>query len=107
VWSPQQIISLFRGGKGEQEPGGCLKISESARSAAKDGRIIFLQIKGGLVFSSNPVGERIWRGLADEKEPGTIIEEIRREFGVTREEVEADVNAFIAELEAQELVVRP
>jgi Coenzyme PQQ synthesis protein D (PqqD) len=71
---------------------------------AEDGLAI-LDFGRGIVFKANGVGSEIWRALFEERhDTGTVSRSIARRFGVPAEQVEGDVNVFLAQLEKEGLV---
>lgn len=83
-----------------QRPSPAVKVSIST-----DG-LVLLDVDGGVVLSSNPVGARIWQLL----ERGCALPEIARqladEYGVAEERAARDVEAFVAALTMRNLLVR-
>ena len=73
------------------------------------GEAILVPIKGKLadmqrIFALNPVGEFIWDEIDGSKTLQQISEDIRSRFDVTREDANADLEAFIAELLKEGLI---
>jgi len=56
------------------------------------------------IFALNPVGEFIWDEIDGSKTLQQISEDIRSRFDVTREDANADLEAFIAELLKEGLI---
>lgn len=74
------------------------------------GETFLVPIRGRLadmqkIFSLNPVGKFIWENLDGVKSLGEISEGIQSVFDVAKEEADADLGSFIAELREEELIV--
>jgi hypothetical protein len=74
------------------------------------GETILVPIRGSLadmqkIFSLNPIGEFIWQDLDGSRSLQQISEDIQSSFEVTKEEASADLEAFIAELLREGLIV--
>lgn len=73
------------------------------------GEAILVPIRGSLadmqkIFSLNPVGEVIWQELSGEKNLQQISESIQSLFDVPKDQADADVQEFIAELLKEGLI---
>ena len=73
------------------------------------GETILVPISGRLadmqmIFALNPVGEFIWEELDGSRTLQQIREDIQSSFDVAREEANADLEAFIAELLKEGLI---
>ena len=74
------------------------KVSEGIRSThGQDGAVV-LDIPQGQMFNLNFVGSRILELLKDGSAPLEIVDEIVREFGVSRHLAENDVQDFLQTL---------
>ena len=56
------------------------------------------------MLTLNPIGSLIWRQLCDGSSPERIAEQLARQFSIPRERALADVNEFVQQLEAQQLI---
>jgi Coenzyme PQQ synthesis protein D (PqqD) len=75
-----------------------LTISRSARlSKSSDGGIL-LDVDRGLVFSLNPVGNRIVELLQDKNDATHLANAIRQEFRISQEIARNDVADFLTAL---------
>jgi hypothetical protein len=80
------------------------KVSESVRSThGQDGAIV-LDIRQGQMFNLNFVGSRILELLKDGSAQPEIVDEIVREFGVSRHLAENDVRDFLQTLRKYRLI---
>lgn len=73
------------------------------------GETILVPIRGKLVdlqqiFSVNSVGAHIWRELDGARTLATIRDSVVETFEVEREQADADIQEFVAELMAADLV---
>ena len=75
-------------------------------SEVLDGRAMLVAPDGTELITLNPTGTAVWDALADASEPGVIaarLQETRTD--VPLDVLEADVRAFLTELEEAALVV--
>ena len=72
-------------------------------SVSGDG-LVLLDVTGGLVLSSNPVGARIWQLLEQRHACTDIARRLAGEYAIPFERAERDVAAFVAALIARGLV---
>jgi len=66
--------------------------------------MVLLDARNGTYYGLDPTGVRIWQLIAAGKPLGALVETMLAEFDVTRETLEGDVDALIAELEQRGLV---
>jgi len=81
-----------------------ISISPLARTTESQQGMVWLHLGDGLVFRANPIGARIWHGLLEEKSLNAIASDLSLDYGAPREEVEADVQDFLAELASRRLI---
>lgn len=80
------------------------RVAESVRSThGQDGAVV-LDIRQGQMFNLNFVGSRILALLKDGSLQPEIVAEIVREFGVSRDVAENDVQGFLQTLRRYQLV---
>ena len=80
------------------------KVSEAIRSThGQDGAIV-LDTRQGLMFKLNPVGSRILELLKGGFDEAAIADEISRQFEVSRDIANQDVDQFIHALKEHRLV---
>jgi hypothetical protein len=71
-----------------------------------DGRAMLVAPDGAELITLNPTGTAVWDALADAREPDEIAARLHETRGdVALDVLEADVRAFLAELEEASLVV--
>lgn len=75
------------------------------------GELFLVPIRGKMadmqqIFTLNTVGEYIWQELDKKKNLNTICDEVVASFDVLKEEAEADVKDFVAELLEAGLITR-
>jgi len=66
---------------------------------------VLLDLASGRYFDLDDTGTRLWRRLAEGARLGDVVNELASEFDAPRERLAADVVAFVAELEREQLVV--
>lgn len=71
-----------------------------------DGEIIALEARASTYVATNPAGALLWRALADGATREALTDVLVREFGIPRAQGAADIDRFLAELDAQGLLVR-
>jgi coenzyme PQQ synthesis protein D (PqqD) len=81
-----------------------MHISETVRTATNQDGAVLMEISQGQMFSINPIGSRIWQQLNDGRSPDEIAKGFVSDFGISREQALNDVNEFVQQLEAQQLV---
>jgi hypothetical protein len=105
----RRMFGLFRKAskarKAETSSEVRLAIAPEARATAlgEDG-IVLLHTGTGKLFTSNAVGARIWRGIAEKASLRSIAAAISSELGVSQQQVEQDATQFIAALQLRGLV---
>lgn len=86
------------------DPGQTIKPADSVRETISPDGAVLLDIKQGLCFSMNPVGSKIWEMLKKEYSLEKIASALEAEFQAPREQIEADIIAFVSELRNQNLI---
>lgn len=67
--------------------------------------MVLLDSRSGTYYGLDPIGLRVWQLIAAGTPMGILVETMLGEFDVTREALEADIEALIADLERRGLVV--
>jgi hypothetical protein len=71
-----------------------------------EGRALLVDGQGRELITLNPVGTMVWSALDGELDRDSLADHLLPQLeGVTREQLAADVAAFLDELEAEGLVV--
>ncbi len=75
------------------------------------GECLLVPIRGEVadlqrIFVLNPVGERIWESLAEDRRFDAICDTVQYAFEIDRPTLERDVIEFLAEMEKAGLVAR-
>jgi Coenzyme PQQ synthesis protein D (PqqD) len=83
-----------------------LCIAGHVRASISGDGLVLLDIGGGLVFSANPVGARIWQLLEHRLPLDRIAHQIATEYLVPLDRASRDVEAFVTALSARGLVTR-
>lgn len=73
-------------------------------SISGDG-LVLLDVRGGLVLSSNVVGARIWQLLEQRHPRADIARRLADEYAIPLDRAERDVAGFVAALVARGLVI--
>jgi hypothetical protein len=81
-----------------------LRPSPSVRASISDDGLVLLDLTGGLVFSSNAVGGRIWQLIEQQRTPEEIIRQLMDDYAISADRAASDVTSFAAALLARGLV---
>jgi hypothetical protein len=81
------------------------RIAESVRSTHSQDGAVVMDVRQGQMFNLNLVRARILALLKSESTESAVIDEISREFDVSREIAEHDVKEFIGTLRERRLLV--
>ena len=66
--------------------------------------LVLLDYEGEAYYGLDPIGARIWELFGSGRTVGEIIETLLAEYDVTREALETDLGALVADLEKNGLV---
>ena len=80
------------------------RVSDTVRSTHSPDDAIVLDIRHGQMFNLNFVGSRIRERTTSGSTESAIVDQISREFSVSREQTENDVREFIQTLKKCHLV---
>jgi Coenzyme PQQ synthesis protein D (PqqD) len=80
------------------------RVLNTVRSTHSQDGAIVLDIREGQMFNLNFVGSRILQLLKEGSAQPEIVDEIVREFGISRDRVENDVQHFLETLKNNYLV---
>ena len=72
-------------------------------SVSSDG-LVLLDVGGGLVLASNPIGARIWQLIEQRSTRAEMARQLAADYGIPIERAHGDVGAFIAALTMRGLV---
>ena len=70
-----------------------------------DGEVIGLDVTRSEYFSVNNSGATLWSRLAEGTTEQCLVDELRREYGLSDDAARADVAAFLYELRNRRLLV--
>jgi Coenzyme PQQ synthesis protein D (PqqD) len=80
--------------------------ADGVLSEVLDGRAMLVAADGTELITLNPTGTAVWDALADASEPSAIAARLHEaQSNVALDVLEADVRAFLTELEEAALVV--
>lgn len=80
------------------------RVSDALRSTHTQDGAIVLDVHQGQMFNLNFVGSRILKLLKSGSTESVIIDDISREFGISRDLVENDVHDFLQTLKKCRLI---
>jgi hypothetical protein len=81
-----------------------IQIAPSVRSVFSQDGAVLMEIKQGLMYTSNPVGGRILELLSQGSSPEQVVESVSCECEVEPEMVRKDLEAFIEQLRSYGIV---
>lgn len=81
-----------------------LRVSPSVRASISVDGLVLLDVQGGMLLASNPIGARVWQLLEERRTRVEIAGHLAADYNVSFERAERDVASFIAELAARGLV---
>jgi len=70
-----------------------------------DGETVLLNLDSGVYFGLDAVGTRVWALLLEHGAAEPVCEQMEREYDVTREQLEHDVQRLMTELQQKGLIV--
>ena len=83
------------------------KASPSVRTTASGDGAVLLDIDAGMCYSLNPVGMKVWEAVVAGKgysTCGDVLDALAPEFAIPREQLAADIDNYLRELEKKGLV---
>jgi Coenzyme PQQ synthesis protein D (PqqD) len=81
--------------------------SDAVRDVENQDGAVLLDIQQGICFSLNSVGSRIWQMLKTRHSVDQIVERLRAEFDIPKEQLERDVHEFVQALRVKKLLKLP
>ena len=70
-----------------------------------DGEVIVINLNSGAYYSSDGVGEEIWRRLVGQANPADILQSLSARCGLDESAIRDEVAGFIQQLVAEELII--
>ena len=83
-----------------------IQIAPSVRSVFSQDGAVVMEIKQGMMYTSNPVGGRIFELLSQGHSPEQVIGMISRECEVEPETVRRDLEVFLEQLSSYGLITQ-
>ena len=80
------------------------RASRAVRASVSTDGLVLLDVDGGLVLASNPVGARIWQLIEQQHTRTEIARQLVEDYGIPADRADRDVAAFVAALAARGLV---
>ncbi len=71
-----------------------------------EGELVALDLRESRYLAVNRTGQVLWAALADGATRDQLVERLVEAFGIEHARASADVDAFTAELESRDLLVR-
>ena len=79
--------------------------SEQALESRVGEETVILHLERDIYYGLDQLGTRIWQLLKDGMAPVAISDIVVREYGASREAIEADMRRFLSDLYAHAIVV--
>jgi hypothetical protein len=84
---------------------GVLKLREAAVAWREvDGEAMLLDLRSSTYLATNPSGTLLWRRLAEGTTRDALVDALVETFGIPTAHAAADVDAFLEDCRARELV---
>lgn len=83
-----------------------IRIPETVLFQEVEGQSVLLDLASEQYYGLDEVGTRCWRLLCDGLDLDQVRERLLAEYAVSAEQLDADLDALIAELSAAGLVIR-
>jgi len=80
------------------------RIADHVRASSSEDGLVLLDVLGGIVLSSNPIGARIWQLIAERVCCVDIAVQLTRDYDVPLDRARRDVAAFVSSLEQRRLI---
>ena len=81
------------------------KRSEEIVASNMDDEVVMMSIEQGKYFGLDPIASDIWKVLEEDKTAAQIVDAMVKKYDVARETCEEDVLAFLAQMQANNLVL--
>jgi hypothetical protein len=81
-----------------------LRVSPVVRASISNDGLVLLDVQGGMLLASNPIGARIWELIEQQRSRVEIAGQLAAEYDISVERAEGDVASFVADLSARGLV---
>lgn len=82
-----------------------LRVSPAVRASISTDGLVLLDVHGGMLLASNPIGARVWELLEQHRTRAEIAGQLATDYSISFERAERDVAAFVADLAARGLIV--
>jgi len=88
-----------------QDDESALRIAPDVKASPNANGVVLIHLGKGTVFSANRVGAMIWNGLVERRSLEQVAEAISSEFHIPPQTVRRDASAFLAQLQAEGLLI--
>jgi hypothetical protein len=82
-----------------------LRAAPDVRASLHPDGMVLIHLGSGMVFSANRVGAMIWKGATERRSLEEVSASISGEFDIPQQTVQQDAARFLAQLEAEGLLV--
>jgi hypothetical protein len=80
------------------------RASPLVRASISSDGLVLLDVGGGLVLASNPIGARIWQLIEERCTRVEMARQLAADYNISIERADTDVGAFLAALTMRGLV---
>jgi hypothetical protein len=81
------------------------RASPAVRASISADGLVLLDVNGGVVLASNPIGAQIWRLMEQRRSGVEIARQLAADYGIPLERAHDDVGRFIGALTVRGLVM--
>jgi hypothetical protein len=82
----------------------CFRASSFVRASVSPDGLVLLDVDGGLVLASNPIGARIWQYIEQRCTRVEIAQRLAADYDIPLARADADVRGFLDALTVRGLV---
>ena len=86
--------------------GGNLRPSSDVVYQELEGEIVLVHLRTNRIYSLNRTGARVWELLGEGQDRAEMLAQLEREFEVTRDDLEREVDSLLEGLAAEGLASR-
>jgi len=85
--------------------GAVFRVAPDVKASQHPDGVVLIHLGRGTVYSANRVGAMIWNGVVTQRSIERVTESISREFHIPAQTVLQDAALFLAQLQAEGLLI--
>ncbi len=82
-----------------------LKITDDILSKTVNDEEVIVNLNNGTYFGLNPTGTVIWNHLKKGSQRAEILEDLKRQFKINPEQLDADIDEFVTDLKTRKMLI--